>query len=355
MANRAALVLAGGKARRFQSGADNWEDKAVALLEGKPLLVHVIQGVNSVVDEVLVCVNDPERGYRYRRILEAYGIPNAKIVVDSVEVPMKGPNLAIMSGLKATQADQCVTVPCDMPYLNPKVAAYLLDQATDAEVTVPMWPNGNLETLLMALQRVPTLEITQTLLTLKRPRADDIPRAASKTHLISPLKEIRNLDPQLQSFININSKKELKTLPTRSIQGPATQDIQLTPGTPASDDLKRLRYAAQMMEECNFGVAKELFGACAADFEGRGRFFWAGVAEEQRGEALSKMQIEGKNLKVEAAFFAASKIYRQEAKLYSDCGVSHLEGRALADKVWCDTWTQGKTGQIRRWTHKSEN
>jgi molybdopterin-guanine dinucleotide biosynthesis protein A len=355
MVSRAALVLAGGKARRFQSGADNWEDKAVALLEGKPLLVHVIEGVNSVADEVLVCVNDPERGYRYRRILDAYGYPHTKIVVDAADSPVKGPNLAIMSGLKATQADQCLTVPCDMPYLKPKVAAYLLDQVADAEVAVPMWPNGNLETLLMALQRVAVLEITQTLLALKRPRADDIPRAVAKARLISPLKEIQTLDPQLQSFININSKKDLKTLPTRSTKGPNTQDIQLTLGTPNPDDLKRLRYAAQMMEECNFGQAKELFGVCAADFEGCNRFFWAGVAEEHRGEALSKMLIEGKNLKVEAALLAASKNYRQEAKLYSDYGVSHLEGRSLADKVWCETWTMGKTGQIRRWTHKSEN
>lgn len=353
MVSRAALVLAGGKARRFQSGADNWEDKAVALLEGKPLLVHVIEGVTSVADEVLVCVNDAERGHRYRKILDAYGYPTAKIVVDSTDSPIKGPNLAIMSGLKTTQADQCLTVPCDMPYLKPKIAEYLLDQAVDAEVAVPMWPNGNLETLLMAVQRVPALEITQTLLALKRPRADDIPRATNKTRLISPLKEIQTIDPQLQSFININSKKELKTLPTRSTQGPAIQDIQLTLGTPAPDDFKRLRYAAQMMEECNFGVAKELFGVCAADFEGCSRFFWAGVAEEHRGEALSKMQIEGKNLKIEAAFLAASKNYRQEAQLYSDYGVSHLQRRALADRAWCETWSLGKTGQIRRWTQKS--
>jgi molybdopterin-guanine dinucleotide biosynthesis protein A len=355
MVTRTALVLAGGKARRFQSGADNWEDKAVALLEGKPLLVRVVEGVKPAVDEVLVCVNDVERGRRYIKVLDAYGCSDAKIIVDAADVPVKGPNLGILSGLRATGADVCLTVPCDMPFLKPKVAEYLLKQTADAEVAGQMWPNGNLETLLMALQKEAALEITQTLLALRRPRADDLPRAATQTLLISPLKEIQALDPQLQSFININSKKELKTLPTRSTQGPAKENIQLNLGTPAPDDLKRLQDAAQMLEDCNFGAAKELFGVCAADFEGSSRWFWAGVAEEHRGEALSKMPIEGKDPKVNAAFLAASKIYRQEAQIYSSQGVAHLEGRALTDKAWCEAWTLGKTGQIRRWTQKSGN
>ena len=40
MAGRGALVLAGGRARRFQVRGEPWMDKALAPLGGKPLLIH---------------------------------------------------------------------------------------------------------------------------------------------------------------------------------------------------------------------------------------------------------------------------------------------------------------------------
>jgi len=43
MRNRAALILAGGKARRFQSMGADWQDKALATLDGKPLLIHAAE------------------------------------------------------------------------------------------------------------------------------------------------------------------------------------------------------------------------------------------------------------------------------------------------------------------------
>ena len=55
MTKRAALILAGGKARRFQSKGENWQDKALAMLSGKPLLIQAIENVEGVVDEIAVC------------------------------------------------------------------------------------------------------------------------------------------------------------------------------------------------------------------------------------------------------------------------------------------------------------
>ena len=67
MTKRAALILAGGKARRFQvKGGEKWEDKALATISGKPLLIHAVENVQGVVDEVAVSVNDEERGCKVR-------------------------------------------------------------------------------------------------------------------------------------------------------------------------------------------------------------------------------------------------------------------------------------------------
>ena len=110
MAKRAALILAGGKARRFQSAGTEWQDKALAMLSGKPLLIHAIENVAGVVDEIAVSVNDDERKEKYGEILRKHALSNVKIVVDDVISHISGPNVAIMSGLKALQADLLLNV-----------------------------------------------------------------------------------------------------------------------------------------------------------------------------------------------------------------------------------------------------
>ena len=53
---------------------EKWEDKALANLSGKPLLIHAVENVQGVVDEVAVSVCDEERGTRYAGILKEHGL-----------------------------------------------------------------------------------------------------------------------------------------------------------------------------------------------------------------------------------------------------------------------------------------
>jgi molybdopterin-guanine dinucleotide biosynthesis protein A len=360
MTKRAALILSGGKARRFQTQNQQWQDKALAELSGKPLLIHAVQNVQDVVDEIVVCVNDYERKARYAEVLKEYDLTNVKIVTDEKINHISGPNLAIMSGLKATQADYCLTLPCDMPFLKPEVADYLFNSSDGFEVVVPMWPNGRLETLIMLLERPRCLEITETLCRLKRPRSDDIPRGASKTLLVSPVKEIKTLDPELKSFININSKEDLNRLQTRRVHGPVQDNLRLNLGVLSISDLWLLREGAKMLHEGKFLESEKTFEFCAGNFEVCNSFFWAGVAKENQGEALMKhsqaqndpevaaeLDFEGKE-----AFLEAANNYRTEAKIYESVRCLLLAERALADKAWCESWAMGKSGHVHRYPPK---
>ena len=247
MAKRAALILAGGKARRFQTTDKIWQDKALAELSGKPLLVHAVEAIQNVVDEVVVCVNDMQRKEKYSAILKSHALSNVKLAVDEQINGISGPNVAIMSGLKAVEAEVCLTLPCDMPFLEPTVADYLFCEAEDVEVAVPMWPNGRLETLLMVLKRQIGLEIAQTLCMLRRPRSDDFPRGAGKILFVSPVNDIKTLDPHLKSFININSREDLNTLQTRHVHGPITENLGLSLGVLSISDMQSLRDGAKML------------------------------------------------------------------------------------------------------------
>jgi molybdenum cofactor guanylyltransferase len=360
MVKRAALILAGGRARRFQSIDKIWQDKALAELAGKSLLVHAIENVKGMVDEVAICVNDKLRKEKYGQIIKNQAIKNVEIVVDEQINGISGPNVAIMSGLKAVQADYCLTLPCDMPFLKPAVAEYLFGEALGFDVVVPMWPDGRLETLLMVLERQSALEITETLCKLKRPRSDDIPRGASKLLLVSTLDNIKTLDPELKSFININSRDDLANLRTRRSQGPISKNLKLKMGVLSISDLRLLKEGAIMLEEKKHLKAKNTFEICADNFECEDLYFWAGVSCEKQGEAL--INLSGQQSKAEEAtrldfegkeaFLRAANNYRMEAQKFEENHCRLLEERALADKGWCESWVMGKSGHAHRYPSK---
>ena len=360
MTSRAAIILSGGKARRFQSEGANWLDKAFVELKGKPLLIHAIKNFTSIVDEIAVCVNDEQRKEKYRKILDEQSLTNIKIVVDKKISHISGPNLAIFSGLTAVEADYCFTLHCDMPFLQPAVAAYMFKEASGFDVAVPMWPNGRLETLTMVLKRQTALEITETLCRLKRPRSDDIPRGANRLLLVSPVNKVKMIDPELQSFININSKEDLTRLQTRISHGPVKENLPLNLGVASTSDLKLLRDCTKMLQERKLSEAHSTFGSCAGNFEVTHSYFWAAISCENQGEALlklsqqqsepaaaTKLDFEGKE-----AFVRAANNYRVEAEMYLENRCMLLAERACADKAWCESWAMGKAGHVHRYSPK---
>jgi len=115
MTKRAGIVLAGGKAERFQKSQETWQDKALAELEGKPLIVHAVENLRKVVEEIVICVNDEARKAQYMQVLTNNGIKNVRLLVDEKIDHLGGPLLAIYTGLKAVEADFCITLPATCP------------------------------------------------------------------------------------------------------------------------------------------------------------------------------------------------------------------------------------------------
>jgi molybdopterin-guanine dinucleotide biosynthesis protein A len=353
---RAALILAGGRAHRFQDKVGEWKDKALANLFGKPFLIHAVENVRDVVDEVVVCVNNETRAKQYAETLTEYGVRNVRMVVDENVRYIRGPNVAILTGLKAVKADSCLILPCDMPLMQPKVADYLLNRAEGFRVVVPMWSNGRLETLVMAVERNSVLEIVDTLCQLRRSRSDDIIRGALNVLLVSPLGQIRTLDPELKSFININSQEDLARLQTRQTQGSISEDKQLNLGALPTHELQSLRNAATLYNEDNFAEASVVFSSCADRLEKEKMFFWASLSREN--ESISLMQLSQqqsdpkhaaeKREKMKNVLLAAANDYGLEAEQFEANHCMFLAERAKRDRAWCESLAQGKLDSMER-------
>lgn len=116
------LVLAGGQGRRMGG-----IDKGLALLQGRPLVAHVVERLLPQVDRVLVSAN---------RNLEQYAAFGT-VVSDRV-ADFAGPLAGLDAGLHACPTPLLVTVPCDAPFLPADLVARLAAAraAVDADIAV---------------------------------------------------------------------------------------------------------------------------------------------------------------------------------------------------------------------------
>ncbi len=337
MAKRAAIILSGGRSERFQSAQESWQDKALVELLGKPLLVHSVENVGQVVDEIILCVNNEKRKAKYSEVLKKYDVENVRLVIDEQRDQLGGPIVGILTGLIAAKADYCFTLPSDMPFLQPRVVNYLFDSMKDARVVVPMWSNGRLETLTMVLKKADVLEIAKTLCQLKRPRSDDIIRGALNVLLVSITEELTPLDPALKSFININSPTDLVRLQPRQAQGPVTESLRLNLGNLPLREMHQLQQASVLFNEGEFFEASNTFSSCATRLETNCSCFWAAISRENEGKSLLKLsgQQREQACRVKEALAKACSNYGLEAEIYVDAHGIFLAERARSNMEWC--------------------
>lgn len=340
MVKRAGIVLAGGRAERFQEENAEWQDKTLAKLAGKPLVIHALQNLCQVVDDVVICVNDETRKLQYLKVLSENSIEDVKIVVDEKIDDLGGPLIAIYTGLKAVDAELCITLPADMPLVQPAVMEYMFGEIQDALVVVPVWPNGRLETLNMVLKKGSALKIADTLCSLKRQRSDDVIRGALKANFVATVAEIMRLDPELKSFVNINSREDLVKLQPRCVDGPVKKNHKTDLGSLPVAELKRLKEAATLRWKEKFTEAASIFALCATIFERKKMFFWAALSRENEGKSFLDMSMNQRETghagAGRKALLEAAENYEFEAQTHEKCGCTFLAERARSDKLWCE-------------------
>lgn len=345
MLKRGAIILAGGQAERFQIQGNRWTDKALAKISGKPLLIHIIEKVETLVEETIICVNNTARKRRYLKVLEDYSVKKeqVKILIDLSYPSVSGPSVAITTGLKAANADHCIVLPCDTPFIEPRIVEFLFNAVKNAAIAVPIYPDGSLETLMFTCKRLQTLQVTDTLCRLERDRPDDIFRASSKVKFISTVSELKDIDPEFKSFININLRRDLTDPQTRvALNGPVGKSVYMNLGSPGRFELDLLNEAARNFLNGKHLDAANLFSSASNIIERKRMNFWTGLCREKEGTALrsllSSKDVYCKNnwhVKSEKAFAKAAESYAREAEAFEKNNIYLLAKRAKDDAFWC--------------------
>ena len=127
------LIVAGGYSRRF--GAT---DKAVAKLDGTPMIRLVVDRLQSVVDELVVNCR-AEQVASIRTALE--GVDPRRFAIDPV--PDRGPVSGIRTGLEAADHEYTAVVACDTPFLEPLLLERLAELASGSDGALVRCSDGH--------------------------------------------------------------------------------------------------------------------------------------------------------------------------------------------------------------------
>ena len=189
--NLTGIVLAGGKGSRIGC------NKSFLKIGDCYLIERVIDRLSQLTSTVLVVTNkdqyDLMKNYRLR----------ADVLADLY--PDRGPLGGIYTGLLSSQNTYCLTVACDMPFINSDLMNYLTDKAAGHDAVVPKI-GGRIEPL-HAIYSKNCL-----------PKIDCVLQAGILhiSHLFSLINtgyvteyEINMFDPDHLSFFNINTESDL--------------------------------------------------------------------------------------------------------------------------------------------------
>jgi molybdenum cofactor guanylyltransferase len=110
------IVLAGGQGRRMGG-----VDKGLVLLEGTPMVAHVLARLSPQVGAMLINANQNLERYA------EFGVP---VVPDAIG-GFAGPLAGLHAGLTRVTGDLAVTVPCDSPFLPPDLVGRLAAVLTE--------------------------------------------------------------------------------------------------------------------------------------------------------------------------------------------------------------------------------
>jgi molybdopterin-guanine dinucleotide biosynthesis protein A len=192
-----AIVVAGGGSSRFG------HDKGLVELAEKPLVLHLVDKLLDVSDEVVVVVNSNQQATKFAAVIRQ----KAYIVADAADV--QTPLAGALVGFDSVHSEYTLLLACDTPFLSPQILSLLMDICVNKSAAIPKWPNGNIEPLCAAYHVERAVEAARKALNRGKLDMRSMIAEMRSIRYISTL-VLQQRDPELLSFFNINTPSDLK-------------------------------------------------------------------------------------------------------------------------------------------------
>ncbi len=190
-ANMTGVLLAGGKSRRMG------RDKRFLELEGRTLLERALSILETLFSEVIVVVAEPApqlAGLRHRVVTDL--IPNCAALG------------GLYTGLSCAGQPRVFAAGCDMPFLDPAVIKWMIGLDQHSDIVMVQLTSG--------LQPMHAIYSKACLPDLERMAAahnltvQELCQASGLSARLVSEDEIRGIDPQFLSFLNVNTPADLE-------------------------------------------------------------------------------------------------------------------------------------------------
>ena len=181
------IILAGGKNRRMG------KNKAFLEVNGERIIDRTRNLFLELFDEVLLVTNS----------LPDYLDLNLRMVADLYTG--KGALGGIYTGLFHAAHSHAFVAACDMPFLNKELIRHLIDLSPGYDIVIPKTQDGLQP--LHAIYSQKCLPFMEELIRQDNLKIIDFFHRVKKREV--PTEEILPLDPNLASFLNVNTPEEL--------------------------------------------------------------------------------------------------------------------------------------------------
>jgi molybdopterin-guanine dinucleotide biosynthesis protein A len=195
--DRSAIVLAGGVSSRFG------QDKGTLEIANKPLIRHVLDAVNPLVDEKIVVTSSQERVAKYAKIVPS----DVRFAVDLCE--LKGPLIGALTGFESARGKYALLLPFDTPFVSREVVSLLFELCFGKAAAIPRWPNEQIEPLHAVYQTKLALEASKIAVGEGKLNVRAMIEKLRGVRYVSTL-VIQQLDPEFKTFFNVNTPVDLK-------------------------------------------------------------------------------------------------------------------------------------------------
>lgn len=190
MSQVTVAVLAGGQSRRMGT------DKSFTPLHGQPIIEHVLRHVKQLYLPTILITNSPEK-YAH------FALPIYPDVI-----PACGALGGIYTAVQASPTQFTLCVACDMPFLNVALLTHLCQLCTEDFDVIAPYINSYPETMHTLYNKscLSTIEAQLKAGNLKASAWFDRVRVRRVEETV-----LRQFDPQLRSFTNLNTPDDLAT------------------------------------------------------------------------------------------------------------------------------------------------
>ena len=186
----AGVILAGGK--NIRMGVN----KAFIKVDGRRIVDRTAALFNAMFRQVILVTNTP---------LE-YTLLDLEIAVDLI--PANSPLVGIYTGLRYSSHPHAFVAGCDMPLISRPVLEYMLSLCSGHDVIIPLLDDGYHP--LHAIYSSRCIKPAEELIRSGRFKITALFSRVRVREVTA--KELRPLDRQLRSFLNLNTPEDLRQL-----------------------------------------------------------------------------------------------------------------------------------------------